>query len=124
MFSIPAVKGVSFGAGFDFAALRGSQANDAFRMEDGHVVTATDRCGGILGGITTGGDVIFRCVIRATPSIGKPQPTVSLVRGEDAELSIHGRHDPCVLPRAVPVVEAMALIGLMELWKERAACVR
>lgn len=75
-------------------------------MEDGHVVTATDRCGGILGGITTGGDVIFRCVIRATPSIGKPQPTVSLVRGEDAELSIHGRHDPCVLPRAVPVVEA------------------
>ena len=124
MFSIPAVKGVSFGAGFDFAALRGSQSNDAFRMEGGHVVTATDRCGGILGGITTGGDVIFRCVIRATPSIGKPQPTVSLVRGEDAELSIHGRHDPCVLPRAVPVVEAMALIGLMELWKERAACVR
>lgn len=68
--------------------------------------------------------MIFRCVIRATPSIGKPQQTVSLVRGENAELSIHGRHDPCVLPRAVPVVEAMTLIGLMELWKERAACVR
>ena len=99
MFSIPAVKGE-------------------------RVVTVTDNCGGVLGGITTGGDVIFRCVIRATPSIGKPQQTVSLVRGENAELSIHGRHDPCVLPRAVPVVEAMTLIGLMELWKERAACVR
>ena len=93
-------------------------------MDGERVVTVTDNCGGVLGGITTGGDVIFRCVIRATPSIGKPQQTVSLVRGENAELSIHGRHDPCVLPRAVPVVEAMTLIGLMELWKERAACVR
>lgn len=124
MFSIPAVKGIAFGAGFGFASLRGSQANDPFRMEAGRVVTQGNNCGGILGGITTGGSVIFRVVVRATPSIAQAQQTVSLQRGENAELSIRGRHDPCVLPRAVPVVEAMALIGIMELWKERCACVR
>ena len=124
LFAIPGVKGVEFGDGFAGAALRGSGQNDAFILRDGSIRTETNHAGGVLGGITTGGDVIFRCVIRATPSIGKPQQTVSLVRGENAELSIHGRHDPCVLPRAVPVVEAMTLIGLMELWKERAACVR
>ena len=86
------------------------------------MVTATNRCGGILGGVTTGGDVLFRCVIRATPSIGQVQQTVSLARGEDATLAVQGRHDPCVLPRAVPVVEAAALIAAMELWKERCAC--
>ncbi len=124
MFSIPAVKGVSFGAGEAFAALRGSEANDPFRMREGRVETVGNNCGGVLGGITTGGEVVFRCVVRATPSIGSVQQTVSLVQGTDAELSIHGRHDPCVLPRAVPVVEAMALIGVMELWKERCACIR
>ena len=124
MFSIPAVKGIAFGAGFGFASLRGSQANDPFRMEAGRVVTQGNNCGGILGGITTGGSVIFRVGVRAPPSIAQAQQTVSLQRGENAELSIRGRHDPCVLPRAVPVVEAMALIGIMELWKERCACVR
>ena len=124
MFSIPAVKGIAFGAGFGFASLRGSRANDPFRMEEGRVATQGNNCGGILGGITTGGSVIFRVVVRATPSIAQAQQTVSLQRGENAELSIRGRHDPCVLPRAVPVVEAMALIGIMELWKERCACVR
>ena len=123
-FGIPAVKALEFGDGFGFAGLRGSQANDPFRMEAGRVVTQGNNCGGILGGITTGGSVIFRVVVRATPSIAQAQQTVSLQRGEDAELSIRGRHDPCVLPRAVPVVEAMALIGIMELWKERCACVR
>ena len=124
MFSIPAVKGVSFGEGFGFAELRGSQANDVFRMDGSHVVTETNRCGGILGGITTGMPMVFRCVIRATPSIAKEQDTVSLQRGENAKLSVHGRHDPCILPRAVPVVESMAAIGIMELWKERAACLK
>lgn len=123
-FSIPAVKGVSFGEGFGFAGLPGSQANDPFRMADGRVVTETNHAGGVNGGITNGMPVVFRCVIRATPSIAQAQRTVSLKSGENAEIAIHGRHDPCILPRAVPVVEAMTAIGLMELWKERAACVQ
>jgi len=122
MFSVPAVKGVEFGEGFGFAQLRGSQANDAFRMAEGHVVTETNHSGGVNGGITNGMPVVFRCVIRPTPSIGQVQKTVSLKSGEDAELVVHGRHDPCILPRAVPVIEAMTAIAVMELWKERAAC--
>jgi len=122
MFSIPAVKGVEFGEGFGFAALRGSQSNDAFRMAGERVVTETNHCGGVLGGISNGMPVIFRCAVRATPSIARAQETVSLKTGENAQLSIHGRHDPCILPRAVPVVEAMAAIGVMEMWKEREAC--
>ena len=124
LFSVPAVKGVEFGVGFGFAALRGSQANDPFCMEDGKVVTATNHSGGVQGGITNGMPVIFRCAVRATPSIAKTQQTVSLRAGENAEINIHGRHDPCILPRAVPVIEAVAAIGVMELWKERQACVR
>ncbi len=124
MFSIPAVKGVSFGAGFDFAHMSGSQANDAFYMDNGIVRTRTNSAGGINGGITNGMPVIFRCVIRPTPSIAQKQHTVSLKSGENAELAIYGRHDPCILPRAVPVVEAMTAIGLMEMWKERASCLK
>ena len=124
LFSIPAVKGVSFGEGFGFAELPGSAANDPLRMKDGRIVTETNRAGGVNGGITNGMPVVFRCVIRATPSIAQTQRTVSLKDRENADLAIHGRHDPCILPRAVPVVEAMTAIGLMELWKERAACVR
>jgi len=124
LFSVPAVKGVEFGEGFGFAALRGSQANDPFRLEEGKIVTTTNHSGGVQGGITNGMPVIFRCAVRATPSIGQVQQTVSLRTGENAELNIHGRHDPCILPRAVPVIEAMAAIGVMELWKERQACVR
>ena len=122
LFSVPAVKGVEFGEGFGFAAMRGSEANDPFRMEAGQVVTTTNHSGGVNGGITNGMPVIFRCVIRPTPSIGKPQQTVSLKSGENAELAVKGRHDPCILPRAVPVIEAMAAIAVMEMWKERAAC--
>ncbi len=122
LFSIPAVKGVEFGEGFRFAALRGSEANDPFRMEDGRIVTETNHAGGVNGGITNGMPVVFRCVIRPTPSIAKEQQTVSLKTGENAPLAIHGRHDPCILPRAVPVVEAMAAIAVMELWKERQTC--
>ena len=122
LFSVPAVKGVEFGEGFGFAALRGSEANDAFRMEAGRVVTATNHAGGVNGGITNGMPVIFRCAIRPTPSIARKQQTVSLKTGENAELEIHGRHDPCILPRAVPVVEAMAAIAVVDMWKERQAC--
>lgn len=124
LFAIPAVKGVEFGEGFGFATLRGSRANDPFRMEDGRVVTASNHSGGVQGGITNGMPVVFRCAVRATPSIGQPQETVSLQKSENARISIHGRHDPCILPRAVPVVEAVAAIGMMELWKERQACVK
>ena len=122
LFSIPAVKGVEFGEGFGFASMRGSQANDAFRMADGKVVTETNHSGGVNGGITNGMPVIFRCAIRPTPSIAKKQQTVSLKTGENAELEIHGRHDPCILPRAVPVVEAMTAIAILDMWKERQTC--
>ena len=122
MFSVPAVKGVEFGDGFGFANLRGSQANDAFRMADGGIVTETNHSGGVNGGITNGMPVIFRCAIRPTPSITKKQQTISLKTGENAELEIHGRHDPCILPRAVPVIEAMTAIAILDLWKERAGC--
>lgn len=122
LFSVPAVKGVEFGEGFGFAAMRGSAANDAFRMEEGRIVTQTNHSGGVNGGITNGMPVIFRCVIRPTPSIAQRQQTVSLKTGENAELEIHGRHDPCILPRAVPVVEAMTAIAILDLWKERQGC--
>lgn len=122
LFSIPAVKAVEFGEGFGFASLRGSEANDAFRMKDGKIVTETNHSGGINGGITNGMPVIFRCAVRPTPSIAKKQQTVSLQTGENAEIEIHGRHDPCILPRAVPVVEAMAAIAILDLWKERQGC--
>lgn len=124
LFSIPAVKGVSFGEGFAFASLSGSAANDPFRMDGERIVTVTNHAGGVNGGITNGMPVVFQCVIRATPSIAQAQQTVSLKNHENAEIAVRGRHDPCILPRAVPVVEAMTAIGLMELWKERAACVR
>ena len=122
LFSVPAVKGVEFGEGFGFAAMRGSEANDPFRMEAGRIVTTTNHSGGVNGGITNGMPVVFRCVIRPTPSIGREQQTVSLKTGENATLAVKGRHDPCILPRAVPVIEAMAAIAVMDLWKERAAC--
>ena len=122
LFSVPAVKGVEFGEGFGFAALRGSQANDAFRMDGDKITTETNHAGGVNGGITNGMPVIFRCAVRPTPSIAQKQQTVSLKTGENAELEIHGRHDPCILPRAVPVIEAMTAIAILELWKERQGC--
>ena len=107
LFGIPAVRGVEFGLGFEAARLRGSRHNDAYRMEDGRVVTDTNRHGGALGGITTGMPVVVRAAFKPTPSIALHQQSVSLSRGEDALLQVKGRHDPCVVPRAVPVVEAV-----------------
>ena len=120
LFSIPAVKGVEFGDGFGFGQLTGSEANDALRMREGKVTSLTNHSGGINGGITNGMPLIFRLCIRATPTIHLKQQTVSLQRMADAEIEAAGRHDPCILPRAVPVVEAAAAIVLLDLWKERA----
>ena len=107
LFGIPAVRGVEFGLGFAAADLRGSAHNDPFRMEDGEVVTAGNNHGGALGGITSGMPLVARVAFKPTPSIGLEQRSVSLSRGEDTPLVIQGRHDPCVVPRAVPVVEAV-----------------
>ncbi len=124
LFSIPGVKAVAFGDGFGFAEGRGSEMNDPFRLRDGRVVTATNHSGGVNGGITNGMPLLFTCAVRPTPSIAKPQETVSLRRMEETTLAIRGRHDPCILPRVCPVVEAVAAIGLMDLWKERSACLQ
>ena len=114
LFSIPAVKGVEFGDGFALSAMRGSDANDPLRMQDGRVVTATNRNGGINGGITNGMPLIVRAAFKPTPSIGKEQQTVDLRTGENATLQIHGRHDPCIVPRAVPIVEASVALCLLD----------
>lgn len=113
-FSIPAVKGVEFGAGFGLAAMRGSQANDAICMENGRPTTATNRCGGILGGLTTGRPVLARLAVKPTPSIALPQQSVDPATGKAVTLETKGRHDPCILPRAVPVAEAALALALLD----------
>lgn len=118
IFGIPAVKGVEFGAGFGASARRGSENNDPFAVEDGKIVTETNHAGGILGGITTGMPIILRAAFKPTPSIGKPQKTVSLSAMENTDLQIHGRHDPCIAHRAVPVVEAVTATVLLDLLLE------
>ena len=115
LFAVPAVKAVEFGLGVGFASLRGSEANDPFRMDDGRVVTATNHTGGVNGGITNGMPVVCSVTFRPTPSIAKKQDTVNLATGENATLSITGRHDPCVVHRAVPVVEAAAALASCQL---------
>jgi chorismate synthase len=115
LFSIPAVKGVEFGEGFDISKMRGSEANDAFYMDEGVVKTYTNHNGGILGGITNGMPVIFRTAFKPTPSIGKPQKSVDLDKMDNAEISINGRHDPCIVQRALPVVEAAAAMAVLDL---------
>ena len=114
-FAIPAVKGIEFGSGFQAAEMRGSENNDPYTVEDGRVVTCTNHAGGILGGITTGMPVIFRVAVKPTPSIASPQQTVNLDTMQPEKLRITGRHDPCIVPRAVPVVEAVAAIAVADL---------
>ena len=115
LYGIPAVKGVEFGIGFDCACIPGSQSNDDFAILDGKVVTATNNAGGILGGITNGMPVLFSVAIKATPSIGCCQNSVRMNAMEETPLEITGRHDPCIIPRAVPVVEAAAAIAIYDM---------
>ena len=115
LFGIPACKGVEFGAGFGVAGLYGSQNNDPYYYENGIVKAKTNNAGGILGGITTGMPIVFRAAFKPTSSISQEQDSVDLIRHENAKLSVHGRHDPCIVPRAVPVAEAAAAIALMNL---------
>ena len=115
LFAVPAVKGISFGAGFAFASMRGSQANDPFYMGGGQVKTRTNHSGGVNGGISNGMPVLFQVAIRPTPSIGQEQNTINFSTMEDAKLTIQGRHDPCIVHRAVPVIEAAAALAICEL---------
>lgn len=115
LFAVPAVKAVEFGTGFGFASMYGSQANDPLTMVDGRVETTTNHTGGINGGITNGMPIVFSVALRPTASISQPQQTISLSRQENAELVVHGRHDPCVVHRAVPVIEAAAALAMTEL---------
>ena len=112
--AIPAVRGVEFGDGFFAAILKGSQHNDAYTLSGDRVVTRTNHAGGLVGGMTTGMPLILRVAFKPTPSIGMPQRTLDLEARQETELTIHGRHDPCVVPRAVPVVEAMVALVLLD----------
>ena len=114
LFAVPAVKGVDFGAGVAFSLMRGSEANDPFEVKDGRVVTKTNHAGGVNGGITNGMPVTFEVTIRPTPSIALLQESVDLRTGEETEIEIKGRHDPCIVPRAVPVIEAAAALAACE----------
>lgn len=119
LFGIPAVKGLEFGSGFAGSRLRGSENNDAFCLaDDGGVQTATNRHGGILGGITSGMPVLLRVAVKPTASIAKPQTSVNLRTKTETALQIAGRHDPCIVPRAVPVVEAVSAITILDLLLE------
>lgn len=115
VFAIPAVKGIEFGDGFHLSELRGSEARDEYIMSDGKIAITGNHNGGILGGISTGETVTFRVCIKPTPSISMPSKSVSFSRGENVELKISGRHDPCIAVRAVPCIEAAAAIAVLDL---------
>lgn len=118
VFGIPAIKGIEFGNGFLCASLNGSENNDAFYIDNGMVKTKTNNHGGILGGITSGMPIVFRVAVKPTPSIAIEQDSISLTKNENAKLTIHGRHDPCIVPRAVPCVEAACAIAILDAYYE------
>lgn len=118
LFGIPAVKGVEFGSGFESTMMLGSNHNDAFVYKNGRVVTETNNAGGIIGGITSGMPLIVRAAFKPTPSIAKEQRTVNLETKENITLTIGGRHDPCVVARAVPAVEAAVALTILDLIEE------
>ncbi len=115
LFSIPGVKGVEFGTGFGMAQMSGSEANDEFYMEEDKVKTFTNHNGGILGGITNGMPLVFKAAFKPTASIGKLQKTIELDKRENTQISVLGRHDPCIVQRALPVVEAVAAMVILDL---------
>ena len=117
VFAIPAVKGIEFGRGFDAARIFGSENNDAYYFDGETVRTRTNHHGGILGGITSGMPVTFHVAIKPTPSIAKEQDSISYSKGEAVKLQIQGRHDPCIVPRALPCVEAVAAIAVYDLMR-------
>ena len=114
MFSIPAVKGVEFGAGFRITEMRGSESNDQYTVKDGNITSETNNMGGVTGGLSNGMPLVFRVAIKPTPSIAKEQRTVNLETMCEDTVSVTGRHDPCIVPRAVSVVEAMTAIAVMD----------
>ncbi len=115
IFGVPAVKGIEFGNGFECAHISGSKNNDEFYFDGDKVKTRTNNCGGILGGISNGMPVVFRTAIKPTPSIAKEQNTISFINKTDTKLTIKGRHDPCIVPRAVPVIEAACAIAVYDM---------
>ncbi|MHA1862110.1 MAG: chorismate synthase [Candidatus Ranarchaeia archaeon] len=115
IFTVPAVTAIEFGEGFRGARLHGSENNDPYRIVNGKIVQATNHCGGVLGGLTTGNPLTFRVAVKPTSSIGLPQATIDLKDKKNTTLMLSGRHDPCIVPRAVPVVEAATWIGLADL---------
>ena len=115
VFAVPAVKGIEFGVGFSAAGMKGSEHNDEYYAEDGNIKLKTNHAGGIIGGISTSMPLIFRVVIKPTPSIYKEQNSVDLRTMQNMKLKIRGRHDPCIVPRAVPCIEAAAAIAIMDL---------
>ena len=123
MFAIPACKGIEFGAGFGFAAMHGSEANDPFTMRDGKIATATNKNGGINGGITNGMPLVVRMALRPTPSIACEQPSVDLATMEETPLRINGRHDPCLAPRAIPVMDAALACCVLDAMLDTAATI-
>lgn len=114
MFGIPACKGVEFGDGFALSGMRGSETNDPYRFENGSITTGSNHMGGIVGGMSDGAPVTFRTAFKPTPSIGKEQDTVSLTDKKNAKVKVGGRHDPCIVPRAVAAVEAMAALTVAD----------
>lgn len=119
IFSIPAVKGIEFGSGFEITRLTGREANDEFYLNENKIMTKTNNSGGILGGITNGMPIIFRTAIKPTASIAASQNTVDILKKENTTLNITGRHDPCIVPRALPVIEGAAALVMLDLILER-----
>ncbi len=119
LFSIPAIKGVEFGAGFDCADMLGSQMNDEMKLENGSITTITNNNGGINGGISNGMPVTFRCAVKPTPSIAKEQKTVDFIKGDEVSLSVSGRHDPCIVHRVRVVVDSIVAITLCDLLSQK-----